>query len=115
MAHPIRSVVACKAVITGNVVAPGQDMVQDDPQDTGLPAGGPGIEAGGRVVLGTATSADVNVLDANGTVLLTSTTVGVGNLDIEPDAHGVMMPLKVIVANISNAAHTLTVYWFVKK
>ena len=111
MAHPIRSVVPLRADITGDVTT--QAMLQDDDQQ-GLPAGGPGLEAGGRVVLGTATQVDVTVLDANGLVLYDVNALG-ADIDIEPDAHGVMMPLTVTTDNISDAAHTLTVYWFVKK
>lgn len=75
---------------------------------------GAGIEAGGRVVLGTATSADVTVKDSLGRVIYAATGI-VSNTDIEPTPMGIHGPLLVTVANISNAAHTLTVYWSVKR
>jgi len=97
------------ASITGNVTD--QEMLRSTGDRTFR---GGGIEAGGRIVLGTATSADVTVKDSTGRVLYSSTGV-VANTTIDPAPRGVVGPLKVTVANISNAAHTLSVYWSVNE
>ena len=97
------------ASITGNVTD--QAMVR---QYRSLHFGGAGIEAGGRIVLGTATSVDVTVKDQNGKVLYTATGI-TANVTIDPIAAAIQGPLLVTTANISNAAHTLSVYWGVRK
>lgn len=97
-----------KAAITGNVAA--QEMKR---QYRDLALGGDAIEAGGRIDLGTATTADVVVKDANGTVLHNATITS--DTDVAAAAKGVRLPLNVTVTNISNSAHTLTVYWSVRK
>ncbi len=106
---PTRETTDLYAEITGNVVDQELIQVRND-----RAFGSPGIEAGGRVVLGTATTADVTVTDATGKVLLNQASI-VANLDIDSQANGIKGPLKVTVANISNASHTLTVYWSVRK
>jgi hypothetical protein len=73
-----------------------------------------GIEAGGRVDLGTATTADVLVKDGTGKVLI-STVTYTSDTDILPIPTGVTGPITVTVTNISNAAHTLKVHWWVKR
>lgn len=105
---PKRTVTSLVAAITGNVAA--QEMLQ---QHNDRQFGSPGIEAGGRIVLGTATTVDVVVTDANGKVLYNDTVVA--DVDINPVAHAVQGPLMVTTTNISNAAHTLSVYWGIKK
>lgn len=107
---PKPTVIALKAAITGNVTD--QAMVQV--RNNGRAFGSMGVETGGRIVLGTATTADVTVKDTNGKVLYSATGV-VANTTINPIPAGVQGPLLVTIANISNAAHTLTVYWGVKK
>ena len=77
--------------------------------------GGTGIDAGGRIALGTATTAKVAVTDATGRVLHSPTNAVTASVDIPPTAAGLVAPLTVVVTEISNAAHTLTVYWSVKK
>ena len=106
---PKRMSTDLRAAITGNVTD--QEMLQ---VRNSRKFGSPGIEAGGRIVLGTATTADVTVKDANGKVVYSATGI-TANTDINPVPTGVKGPLKVTVANISNSAHTLTVYWVVRK
>lgn len=109
MARPQRTVIPLSASITGNVAD--QELIQ--PNGRGL--GGSGIEAGGRIVLGTATTAEVLVKDGMGKVLHSAASPVIANVDIDPISHGIKGPLTVTVTNISNSAHTLTVYWSVKK
>lgn len=109
MSSPQHTVVTYKAAITGNVS--NQEMLD---YTDGSHLGGAGIEAGGRIDLGTATTADVTIKDQLGKTVYSKVAV-VADVDIDPVAAGVVGPLTVTVANISNAAHTLTVYWFVKK
>lgn len=109
MTNPRSTVLQLKASITGNVVA--QVFLQ---AKNGKQWGGDGIEAGGRVVLGTATTADVLVTDTQGKVLKATTTFA-ANGTIDPIPAGVKGPLLVTITNISNAAHTLTVFWNVKR
>lgn len=77
--------------------------------------GSPGIDAGGRIVLGTATTAKVLVVDSTGKVLHSAASAVVADTTIDPTGAGVVGPISVTVTEISNAAHTLTVYWSVKK
>lgn len=109
MSAPQKTVIVVKAAITGNVTA--QAMLD---YNDGSPAGFAGIEAGGRIVLGTATLADVTVKDALGKTIYSDTAIA-ASTDIDPIPVGVLGPLNVTVANISNAAHTLTVYWSIKR
>lgn len=82
--------------------------------DTSRSMHGSASELGGRIILGTATSVDVVVTDANGKVLFTQTGIS-SSTDIDPDVIGVLGPLYVTTTNISNSAHTLTVVWTLKK
>lgn len=75
---------------------------------------GTGIEAGGRIVFGTATSATVAITDARGVALYPSTAI-VASTTIAPVPRGVKGPITVVVSAISNSAHTLSVYWTVRK
>lgn len=106
---PRRSVTNVKAAITGNVTD--QNVVSEK---TSIPYGGPGIDLGGRIVLGTATTVDVTVKDSDGKVLYSATGITT-NVSIDGTGNGIKGPLLVTTANISNAAHTLTIYWKVKK
>lgn len=108
MAHPRRTVTNLIAEITGNVTDQAMIKVVD-----GRGYGGPAIECGGRIVLGTATTVDVLVEDSNGKVLHNATVAA--NKDIDPIPAGVKLPLLITTTNISNSTHTLTVYWDVKK
>lgn len=103
------TVVQLSAAVTGNVTS--QELVQ---AKNGRTFGSSGIEGGGRIVLGTATSVDVQVVDATGVVLLATTTI-TSNTTIDPVPRAVKGPLTVTTTNISNAAHTVTIYWSVKK
>lgn len=98
-----------KAAIVGNVAA--QEMVRTY---RGLHFGGAGLEAGGSIKLGTATTVDVTVKDGNGRVIYAATGI-VADTVIDPIAGMVQGPLNVTIVNISNAAHTLTVYWGIKR
>lgn len=111
MSIPQPSVINLKAEITGNVTT--QEMVQV--RNHGRAFGSAGIEGGGRIVLKTATSVKVLVVDANGVVLHSDASAVTSNTDIAPIPQGVQGPLKVTTTSISNAAHTLIVYWSVKK
>lgn len=107
-----RTVDNLKLAITGNVA---DQKLLGRQNRTDLPYGGTGIDAGGRIALGTATTAKVSVVDATGRVLHSPTNAVTASVDIPPTAAGVVGPLLVTVTEISNAAHTLTVYWSVKK
>lgn len=96
------------ADITGNVV--GQEMVRRRGERTYRAAG---IEAGGRIVLGTATTVDVTVTDANGVVLYDGTVTS--DTTVDPVPRWVDGPISVTTENISNSAHTLSVYWGIKE
>jgi hypothetical protein len=96
------------AAITGNVT--NQEMTATRGDRTFR---GGGIEAGGRIVLGTATTVDVVVADGRGRQLYSGTVVA--NTNIDPVPVGIAGPIKVTTTNISNAAHTLTVYWSIKE
>lgn len=98
-----------EAQIVGNVS--NQEMVASTGDRTFRRSG---IEAGGRIVLGTATTVDVTVVDGVGRVLYSSTGV-VASVTIDPGPRGVVPPLKVTTANISSASHTLSVYWSVRE
>jgi len=102
---PKRTVEALTLACAGDVTAKSMTNVK-----TGRVFGSAGIEAGGRIVLGTATTASVSVVDSNG-VVLTSGTV-TSNTTVAPVPRGVQGPLKVTVS-ASNGS--LTVYWSVKK
>lgn len=102
-------VVVLTAAITGNVAS--QSMLNRKLNSRAF--GSAGLDAGGRVDLGTATTADVVVKDTLGKVIYSATVTS--DTDISPTAAGVQGPLKVTVTNISNSAHTLTVYWYVRK
>ncbi len=108
MSAPQKSVLLAKAAITGNVS--NQQMVDYYDGSTFV---GAGIEAGGRIDLGTATTAVVTVTDSLGKVLYTGTVTV--DTDVSPTPMGVKAPLFVTVTSISNSAHTLTVYWFLKR
>lgn len=104
------TVVELMQAITGNIDASSTGMRQ---AKNGKIFGSSGIEAGGRIVLGTATTADVLIVDATGKILHNATVTS--NKTIDPIPAGVKGPISVAVTNISNSAHTLTVYWWVKK
>lgn len=109
MSIPLRTVESLSAVITGNVT--GQQMLNH----RGRLFGSPAIEAGGRIDLGTATTAKVAVTDANGRVLHSGAAAITSDTDIASTAGAIKGPISVTVTEISNAAHTLTVYWGVKR
>lgn len=110
MPLPKRTMSELVAVITGNVTD--QELIQRKNSKT---MGGPAIECGGRIVLGTATTVKVLVKDSNGVVLHTADVAVTENVDIPPIPQGVKCPLLVTTTEISNAAHTVSVYWSVKK
>ena len=113
---PIKDVTTLIAELTGNVSTQVMKLLADSAITTGKVAGGgAGIEAGGRIVLGTATTVKVEVLDATGKVLHSNGTAVTANKDIQPVAHGVQLPLTVTTTEISNSAHTVTVHWSVKR
>lgn len=91
------------AEITGNVTA--QPMLISG---TFQPWGGGGLEAGVDVLLGTATSVDVTIVDAEGRTVYTNTTI-TNSESVAPSARTLKGGLFVTTANISNAAHTLKV------
>lgn len=96
------------AEITGNVSA--QEMICDR---TDRVARFSGIDGGGRINLGTATTVGVLVEDQNGVILHNATITT--DTDVDPVPRGVKGPLKVTTTSISNAAHTLTVTWSLKR
>jgi hypothetical protein len=110
MSHPRRTMTDLIASITGDVIDQEMVKVKD-----GNRYGGPALEAGGRIVLGTATTVKVLVEDQNGVVLHSAAAAVTANVDIEPIPQGVKLPLLVTTTEISDAAHTLTVYWSIKK
>ena len=112
MAHPIRSVVALKLSRTAGASPGAVAMPQDDDQQS-LPAGGPGLDAGGYIDLGASvTSATITVLDDTGSEIYSGTTTE--DLVVAATAHGVTMPL---TANLtaSQGSGSVVVYWWVKK
>lgn len=74
-------------------------------------AGASGIDAGGRVDLGTATTAVVTVVDSIGRVLINGVTY-TSDTDISPTAAGIVGPL---LATVASSNGTLTVRWNVLK
>lgn len=75
--------------------------------------GGPAVEVGGRIVLGSGvTTVDVLVEDSDGKVLHNATVTA--NKDIDPIPTGVKLPLLVTTENIAGGTE-LTVHWSVKK
>lgn len=96
------------AAIVGNVVA--QELIPRQ----GDHSAGAFCELGGFVKLGTATTIDVSVADANGKIVYAATGI-VANTNITPNVIGILGPLYVTITNISNAAHTATIYWNIKK
>ena len=109
--NTLQNTVQLKASITGTVAA--QEMKLNN--NSQFSFGSPGIEAGGRIVLGTATTAKVLVTDQTGKVLHSAASAVTSNTDIDPIPAGVQGPLLVTVTEISNSAHTLTVYWTVRR
>lgn len=108
MSKPQNTVVDLELAITGNL------SVTSLPRRLrGGTTYGSGLDAGGQIEMGTATSAAVLVTDANGIVLHNATITD--DTTVEPTAQGISGPLKVTVTSISNAAHTLTVRWKLKK
>lgn len=101
-----RMVHSLQVDITGNVSSEPLLNTRGD-----RPFRGGGVEAGGRIVLGTATTADVLVTDGVGRELYNGTVTD--DVTIDPASRGVVAPISVTVTNISNAAHTLSVYWSV--
>lgn len=113
---PTQSVTTLVAEITGNVSSQEMKLLEDSAITTGKVAGGGAfVEAGGRIVLGTATTVKVEVVDALGKVLHANTLAVTVNQDTDPIPAGVQLPLKVTTTAISSGAHTLTVYWSVKR
>lgn len=106
MPHPIRTVTELVAAFSGN------DTVELTNAKSGRKFGGPGIEAGGRIQLGTATTAEVAVTDANGRVLHSAAAAVTTDTDIAPVPMGVKAPL---TATVTNADGSLEVFWSVKK
>lgn len=107
---PQQTVLTLKANITGNVT--NQELLQ---ADNGRTFGSPAIEAGGRIILETATTVRVLITDANGVVLHSAGTAVTANKDISPIPRGVQGPLYVTTTDISSPTHTLTVIFYVKK
>lgn len=103
------TVLGLVAAITGDVSL--QAMVN---RYNNNPVGGHAIEGGGTVVLGTATTVDIQILDANDVEIVAATTFTADGV-IAPIPRGVELPLKVTTTNISNSAHTVTVRYAVKK
>lgn len=110
MAIPKQRVVELRLDITGNVAD--QPMLQTK---NGRTFGSAGIETGGRIILGTATTAKVLIKDANGKVLHDNASAVTASKTIDPVPTGVKGPLVVTVTEISNAAHTLAVTYGVQK
>lgn len=74
--------------------------------------GGTGIEAGGRIVLGTGTTGKFQITDANGKVLYSNAAAVTTNTDIAPIPAGILGPI-TIVATATDG--TFTIYWSVKR
>lgn len=110
MSHVKPALVNVVASITGDVAA--QEMLK---QRNGLPARFSGIDAGGRINLGTATTVKVLVEDQDGVVLHSAAAAVTEDTDIDPVPRGVRGPLKVTTTEISNAAHTVTVTWGIRR
>jgi len=109
--HPIKTVTLLSVDLSDQTDG-AFSLLQDNGPRAGKDFGGPGVEAGGRIVMTTATTAHVLVEDATGKVLHDATITV--DTDIDPIPAGVMCPLTATATSVS-AAGTLTVYWSVKK
>ena len=108
MSNLKNTVVDLTLAITGNVSA--QSLARRKGGGTSY---GSGLDAGGRIDLGTATTAVVTITDSLGVVLHSGTVTT--DTTVAPTAQGLQGPILVTVASISNSAHTLTVSWKIKK
>ena len=108
MAHPRATVIPLKAV---GHASEDVDVTMTHAK-TGEPVGGPGLEMGGYVKLGTATLIEILVTDVNGKGFGTGRITPSAGTFIESSGHGVTLPLKVRATNKNG---TYDVYWWVQK
>lgn len=111
MSHPVPTIVPVYKAFTADASA--QEMKRYDisgHDPNGQSVGGPALDAGGLVNLGTATTAIVTIKDAVGATIYTATIAA--DTVIPPTAVGCYGPLNCTVAS-SNG--TLTVWWYLKK
>lgn len=109
MAKTAQSVVPLILACTGNTAITSMTQVNG-----GAVFRKSGIEAGGRIVLGTATAATVLVKDGTGRVLYNAAVTA--STDIPAGPAGVTGPITVTATSVSNSTTgTFTVYWWVKK
>lgn len=108
---PPQTVVDLTAAITGNVASQQMVRVYD-----GAAFGEAGIEAGGRIVLGSGTTTvKVKIVDNTGKVLYSDANAVTANTDIAPIPTGIRGPLYVTTTNINDVTKTVTIYWFIKR
>lgn len=70
----------------------------------------PGLDAGGRIVLVSGTTQDVEVTDAAGNILFSDTVIA--SVSVDPTARGLLGPLYY---NIGAGDGVITIYWWVRR